>query len=655
MTFYKTYTIDNNSPSDRYHWQSQPEILSRIKTITYGLVLFQSRTGTGKTRLPLINLENDAKIYTKTIFYVPYMERNLVCQHVKEFRNYFETKSIKYTGQYSEGGYVFSVDLDIIKEYKISIKPFVLNRYSGYDELKDTKNCCIYMDEAHSFATSLGLHHAGSKYSHNTTNIQSIYNANYKDSGHHFSIIPTVCVNNKLVFMSATLDDIICNDILPYINTINIINIIINHSSKCLPNICIEFSQFMNIYLELAIKNKNKILIYASSGKEIQKILTLVKKYTDNTYTFTDRQKDTAIFSNYRAKQAQVCIFINKGTVGLDLPYIDNIFIFRKLSDKGSSSRDKEECVEFISNLAAQIIGRLRNDGIVYWQSNYWKITNYYDITKKQFCLNSQNQREKTYYMKLINRKKLNSSFESYHIRLAIFKWIWDEHFYYSRENRNTKTGGFIDRFGNYYFLTECEKIKKIMKNHKLHHHLEDYWELESKMITSYKELYVSINDNDDIFKDKHKYKENKTNQRTTGGGIKKSNISESEIQKGIKYADEAIRKFDPNGKSLLLKNKKRNDCKIVWMHAKNKSQLTENQRTKSKFAIPIWNTILKGLNQDEGNTNTYLWYDDETDSIRINYDTILKRLKDEDNGDTLRDKEEINAMLKEYSRLHRM
>ena len=92
-------------------------------------------------------------------------------------------------------------------------------------------------------------------------------------------------------------------------------------------------------------------------------------------------------------------------------------------------------------------------------------------------------------------------------------------------------------------------------------------------------------------------------------------------------------------------------------MHAERKEDLDSNQRTKSKYAIPTLNAFAQGLNAKEeqyykkkGKKKFILEYNFETEMIICNYKYLKKHAKD--CSPMLRQKEHIDAILKEYSRL---
>ena len=82
-------------------------------------------------------------------------------------------------------------------------------------------------------------------------------------------------------------------------------------------------------------------------------------------------------------------------------------------------------------------------------------------------------------------------------------------------------------------------------------------------------------------------------------------------------------------------------------MHAKPKSELTYEERTKSKYAIPMVDKHEQGLNQTDKDSELFNY---DENGITFNYE-ILKKI-DGKKIILYRSKEDIDRILFEYNRL---
>ena len=83
-------------------------------------------------------------------------------------------------------------------------------------------------------------------------------------------------------------------------------------------------------------------------------------------------------------------------------------------------------------------------------------------------------------------------------------------------------------------------------------------------------------------------------------------------------------------------------------MHAKPKSYLSNEERTKSKYSVAMVSYHEQGINQSDKNTELFNY--DYENGITINY-SILQKIAQ---GAIImyRSEEDINKILKEYNRL---
>ena len=103
--------------------------------------------------------------------------------------------------------------IDVLPSFRESIQPF----------FEDYKNYAIYIDEFHTVQTQFGLNHAGNRYTHSKIGLKAFKRC-FERNENYFGLFFELCKHNKVVPMSATLDDVICNDLLPYEGLLNIID-----------------------------------------------------------------------------------------------------------------------------------------------------------------------------------------------------------------------------------------------------------------------------------------------------------------------------------------------------------------------------------------------------------------------------------------------
>lgn len=645
------FTEISNGDGDKYEWQKK--LISFIYNVI-GLITIQARTGVGKTEIPFMSMLNDSKKYKCTRFLVPNNQSHLVEQHGERLQKYCNKKNYKYSKLKSNSKEChFCIIITINEEKKKKLYKFYIQTFCSFTDsasyfLSEFKDEAIYIDEIHMIQTQFGLRHAGAKYAHSASNLKSINSANEREHGKHFSILESLCKQNKVVFMSATLDDISCNELLPYQNKFSMKHFVVTHKKESFNKVIVKYRNSESMIEKLISNAKEgiKTFVYFGCGdrlNEVNKILSQNGISKDDIYSWT--YKNDEIFKVEKIKV--ISLFINKGTTGIDVLDLKNIFIFRKLSDKGSSSRNDED---MISNLSQQIIGRLRTNGEVYWENDDIKDDdNLYDLTNKNFQNPLSETTKKSYQdMKIISEKELNSDIEANFSRLFIYKYIKNGYDYNAR-GMPSKNRSVIKEFHE-SFEKECLEMNNIINKNQLLENIDKYHELEQKMINLYQEIYESINDNIKVFD---------PSSRTTGGGKSKPNISKAEEEKGIKCMQEAIQNCQLEGNSwLYVADKTKDDPHYGFMHAINKCELNDIERTKSCYAIPMLNNSQEmGLNAKEGINNNILYW--KNNEININYQELLKELKynnisiDIVNTSLgIRSEKHIKQILKEYSRL---
>ena len=694
--------------NDKYEWQNQ--LGQKLKGISFenGLFNVMCRTGTGKTLIPALELENDRKTRSATRVIVPSSHRHLLTQHTITLRRFFKKNhkvkvytlnknnenrqrikhSVRKKIRVHDGNFLLKIKDEGGSYYKYYIQAFCCNTHSTYNYCNEMlgDNEAIYLDEIHSIATQFGLKHAGCMFNHNNTGSQSLKKYVKREREESFNSLIKICNHNKVVTLSATSDDIICNDLLTYYGIINIANIIIHHTKKCFPEIPIIYQTEDDIYVRLIesmnhnIESGGTTVIFCSCKNQLNEYYDKLNCYLRDTKLsgdvehpdiLTEEQLNDTLYKNIsetnenldktKIEKSAITFLINKGTTGLDSDSIENIFIVRKLSDAGSSSRDKEKGEKLMSNLALQMMGRLRKSGKIYWlhetQDSHPKDdTTLFDATEKLFKLVSEKKNIIVQeIMTIINQNKLDDSVSEKYIRQFIFRLIKEGNFDGKKGIILKPTRELCKRGGGSKIFQNIQKC--IDNEDSTLFKIDEYLELEKKLIDLYKKIYEETMGDADIFDITNRKSIRDSDYRSTGGASAKPNISKREEQKGIRMLKLAISNSDLLGESAFLKpydeyeaDEVGND-KSKFMHAKWKKDLSDEERTKSKYAIPIKDTLIEGLNQKETEEMPILNYDVATNTITCNYTYLLKCAGRRYN-DQFRSEEDITTILTEYSRL---
>ena len=501
--------------TSKYDWQDkiQPLIQDNKIKFKYGLVTIMTRTGTGKSFIAPKSIFNDSKDYKKTFVYVPNNQKNLIIEHENALEifckdNDLECLKIKKTKLVTE----FEIKLPN-KIYKYEISSFIPNT-SSLSKILKHENDVLYFDEEHSYQTQFGFVHAGNKYQHSKLKMEIIYNSfkKEKDDGNNFfSNIIHLSNRNKLFFMSATLDDNFINDLFPYTLQMNIMNIVVKHKKEHFPEIPIHYFSEMNEIIEKIVEkfyNNEKSYVFVSNIINLRytfRSLCEKKVSEDDIYFWHSKKK--CPFSSKKAKETKICIFINKGTTGINDLELQNIFILRDLNAKSTSSRDMEN--KNISNICLQIMGRLRSNGNVYWFGNTTekKSSNLFDLTETFYTYALSEKIARTHHFgREIIKKKYESDFENYFIRPFVFAYIWQKHWDSSGSKNEEKSILSMMKSFHEDCKRLCEKMDNCIcldtrdsDNNKVFKFVDktterdfyfsqEYLILEKKIIESYKE-----------------------------------------------------------------------------------------------------------------------------------------------------------------------
>jgi hypothetical protein len=463
----KSFVKESIHSETKFGWQDQFKSVIHSK-FDYGLVTIMTRTGTGKSFIAPKNLDVDSQKYNKTFIYVPNNQKNLIQEHENAIEHVCSESNTTYTKISKEKSTLYRINISDEKVYHYEILTFVPSASSISKVLRHNKDI-LYFDEEHTYQTQFGFVHAGNKYQHSKQKLENIFSSFKKeknDGNNFFSNIIDLTSRNKVVFVSATLDDNFINDLFPFTTKINIMNVIVKHKKEHFPHIPITYYKNQQGIIEKMIEKYykwEKSYIYVSNILSLKKLFQILTQSInqDDIYFWHSKQKKS--FSAERARETKVCIFINKGTTGINDLNLKNIFIFRNLSAKSTSSRDMDN--KDVSNICLQIMGRLRCDGNVYWYgekvNENSKNSNLFDLTESYYRYALSEKVNKIHLFGLhIIKKQYSSDFENYFIRPFIFAYIWQKQ--WSQTNRSDENS--VLSVMNTY-KKECSKLYRKMEN----------------------------------------------------------------------------------------------------------------------------------------------------------------------------------------------
>lgn len=484
-----TTTTKSINSSDRFGWQNSLINDNEYYKFSNGLVLLMTRTGTGKSRVPLRSWKIDKQNQRSgSTILVPKIDKNLVKQYSDEFIKIIQEEGDIHTSiekksdihhiisLYSKGDIVFTIEIKTLPycSSNMSMKEFI-------GTIPDDH--AVYIDEFHKVQTQFGLNHAGVRYNHDSKSIERFKNANKRNDGHHFRLLNELCKCRKVVIYSATLDDVICNDLLPYTGEFEMLNIIIRHQKDSIPNTPIEAAteeEMINKIWENLRNGKKTVAFCATQNKarDLENCLREKGVSVDNIYRYTANSE--GMFDTNEVKKHLVCIFVNKGTTGMDIDDIELVCIFRELSDSGSSSREHKS----LSNKAIQIIGRIRKEGRVYWTRTDRKEQYLFDVTETNFDAVKKSEKESNFF-KEIKTHPYKSDFENHIIRLFVFKFILG--FKDKKSSRENLLSELTNKFGEM-----CGYMRSILESDRSIEEYKDiYMGLEKNMVEFYINYYI--------------------------------------------------------------------------------------------------------------------------------------------------------------------
>ena len=249
-------------------------------------------------------------------------------------------------------------------------------------------NTIVIFDEAHSISKTLGFSHEQSKYASNKLEDQRSVKCTRKRGGNPTMILDYIIDRKfKTILMSGTMDQFVMSEANLYRPNLRrkiylleipeefMTDIEMNH----ITNKTKSFLECEGVKDRIKVKDRinesigrnKQTIIFCATGNDANKVeeqvletFPILSLSPDKIYKWTSR--DGTIFENDKAENANVLIVVNKCRLAYDNGDVDTIIIHRELSHKSSQTRGSDY-INMLSNVAAQISGRNRNGGVIYW------------------------------------------------------------------------------------------------------------------------------------------------------------------------------------------------------------------------------------------------------------------------------------------------
>ena len=537
-----SYNSKRWESSTQYDWQRFLEIDEDYKSIEKGLISVMSRTGTGKSMIPMKSMELDrSQGHTGQYILVPKLDADvLVGQTAEKYHSFLKEKysplsrearkleiplemvSLAGTNptlmmtlaqelvelnslpplpvigdvvEINDGHHSILLTYPDASTFTIHIKSLYANNRSlktQFEQELTNKTYSIYIDEFHKVQTQFGLTHGGNRYNHNLTSLTPTIGGYDR---HGFDLLTELCRERKVVIFSATLDDVTNNELPYYIGDFNMLNLVVNHQREAISNPTIHTSnkEDMRTKLIQAYYLGERSVSFCSNAIHQTQLKTWLKSNgIPERDIYTYKGKDSGSFDKEKVKSHLINIFINKGTTGMDVDDIRLVNIFRELSDTGSSCRS-EESEDCISNTAVQIIGRLRNGGEVYWQRSDLPDTTLYDVTQPNFETPfTPKQEYLVNVLKSLNRVSKRTPFEMHYIRPFILTFLqtWDK----NKDKASSCGDDTVIKKFNKYFEREggVALHDSLVEMQDISEYIMEYVTFEERMIRHYKDVFIN-------------------------------------------------------------------------------------------------------------------------------------------------------------------
>lgn len=538
---YSDEKIENTKKKYKYEWQDKLAETQEYRDFKYGIVCVMAPTGTGKTTIPFLSLEIDKEKFTETYFLCPKIDENLIKQHLDRGCQYLKERQTKLDIKNVEP---LRDRLRIVfndgKSYDIIIQSLPSTSKSLLDWVHENirENVAIYFDEAHKIQTQLGLNHSGPRRNYSKDKMECFQKAQVRNKGQHFKLLQIFATKRKLCLISATLDDITNNDLLPYRGKLPILSLVIQQDTLLEKDINIEpyswgdkdeiltevRDKVIEFYNQQKMKKQEErlICIVFVSCRQDQKSLEtkLIEKIGNSESIYLWNSSLQEKFDPIKIRD--INIFIDKGSTGLDRNDIGMLFVVRKLSDKGSSSRNGEIVENSFSNLFIQIAGRLRKGGKIHW----WgagKKTKYLDLIQLNY--ESHFHEKQTYnsrFFEIKNLYRYNIAFIDNFLSHYFYSLLTDS--FIPGENMTDTLGLFLLAIIKPKFLELQKKIEKMDDPNTF---IKEYLEYESYCLNAYMIKYTLYLENIKKSNSKYRLFNEDRNNNMTRGGKSKINITD--------------------------------------------------------------------------------------------------------------------------------
>ena len=637
------YILNEIETESKYGWQEAIKLKEEYNKDNCGLSCIYSRTGSGKTRAQYERMKYYKSIgKTSVSIYCPFKTRNyLPSQICKEFKNLLNKENVSYRTEKEEGIFKYTI---IIGNFKCKIETLPNYRKSIYTLLHkhDLMNPII-IDEFDDVQTQLGLNHGGSLDNYASSKLKSQVKV-FEKTGNN--LLERLCKLTHVNGYTASFDEILTSDLLPYRGKFPITVYLVKHKKDILEPVNIKNTdeKTMKDIILKNYDNKKRSIAFVSNKNELRELTGFLRDNKVRYYSWcsgTDNKLDTS-----KIKDNLISIFVTGPTRGLNIPSIENIFIFRALA--ASTKQNKSS----MSALCNQIAGRIRKQGTIYRDVSVLSrdqiYENRFDYEEQniKMVFSDETRYDNDFFEALNKRKQYNNDYKNNMVRLYLYRFLSKYADKSNNKRGNSITQILRDTLNNDYdeLNSLCQEIQVNLKTKVINDELlTKYIQCEDQLMEIFvKAFNILLPGYEHIFKPN---KSINTNSNSTGGGTAKPNISESEKLKSLEAAKKATSMYGGTSFIVMIKGRSHDDFK-GFMHAKPKAHLDNKERTKCIYAIPMFSDTETGINATDTNTEL-LHFHGTSKPMTINYEH-LKKHELFDLG-IFRPEKEINHILEIY------
>ena len=525
---------------DKFAWQKK---LEEEETGFYdfnpGLTNTMSITGSGKTKaqynlMKKVALNSDKK---KFRLFIP----NENCQNLDEqiylkFIEYLTDEGIGYKPdivkkhpKQNKSKRSYTIKINRIGSYNFS-EPFIceISKFISNSnqesrariiEKINNEDVVVCFDEFDAIQTIFGLNHAAGIKTYSKSTI-----LNVNEDASKYNSFTRLCKNTPVYTFSATLDEFMNYDIIPYQNQFKIRNFIVEPQFSKLKRdpVKIEYKSKEQLKEQIIrnYKSNIKTLVYCSKEEKVKEIEDYLNENHVEFYSWNSKKNEK--FDIEKMKSSVISIFINGASRGIDIPEIQSVIILRAL--KASTRIDPS----LLSGLANQIMGRIRGGGIIYRDEadTEVRVDNLYDLVKEIYepFKTQKTKYRKQFFKEITDKFVYESPYLNNNIRLLVFSFITNDVYNISHRGDSVR-----NRLIKKFTPNECSEIKFLKDNIKSRsfnqEFIERYIEYEKKIITEFKCIFNEFkgrqpDNNGAIFNSiNNTYSDNSNNNNRSGGG----------------------------------------------------------------------------------------------------------------------------------------